>query len=230
MIIAIDGPSGTGKSTAARSLARKLGFLYLDTGAMYRAVALAARAKKISLDDEKKLAVLAGKIRLQLKPRPGGGLQVLLDGADVTRKIRHPAIGEAASVIAAIPGVRRALVRKQQAIGARGKVVAEGRDTTTVVFPKADLKVFLTASAQARARRRFGELKAAGHKVSYRQVLWDLRRRDKRDKTRKDSPLKAARGALRVDNTSLQADQVFDILTDYVRRILYSRKRGCCFD
>jgi cytidylate kinase len=213
----MDGPAGSGKSTAARGLARKLGFLYLDTGAMYRAVGLKALRSKVDLADRAALARLAGWARIGFKGR-GDKVRVFLDGADVTRAIRRPEVSEAASRVAVVPGVRRALVKQQRRIGRSGRVVAEGRDTGTVVFPRAPLKFFLTASLAERARRRWRELKASGHRVGLAQVLREARRRDIRDRSRKVAPLKAAPGAIRIDNTGLQSDQVLDTLMTYVQR------------
>jgi cytidylate kinase len=213
----MDGPSGSGKSTAARGLARKLGFLYLDTGAMYRAVALKAVREKVSLSDAAALARLASRAKIDFKGR-GDKVRIFLDGSEVSRSIRHPSISEAASRVAVVPGVRRALVKQQRRIGRSGRVVAEGRDTGTVVFPNAPLKFFLTASLPERARRRWRELKASGHRVGLAQVLREARRRDIRDRSRKVAPLKAAPGAIRIDNTRLQPHQDLDILITYVQR------------
>ncbi len=217
LIITMDGPSGSGKSTAARGLARKLGFLYLDTGAMYRSVALKAIREKVPLDRAAALARLASRAKISFKGR-GDKVRVFLDGTDVTRSIRHPSISEAASRVAVVPGVRQAMVRQQRRIGRSGGVVAEGRDTGTVVFPHAQLKFFLTASLAERARRRWRELKSSGHRVGLAQVLREARRRDIRDRSRKVAPLKAAPGAIRIDNTQLQPHQDLDILIAYVQR------------
>ncbi len=216
-MITMDGPAGSGKSTAARGLARKLGFLYLDTGAMYRAVALKAVRKKVSLGNAAALTQLASRAKIDFKGR-GDRVRVFMDGLEVTRSIRHPEISEAASRVAVVPGVRRALVRQQRRIGRSGGVVAEGRDTGTVVFPRAPLKFFLTASLPERARRRWRELKSSGHRVGLARVLREARRRDVRDRSRKVAPLQAAPGAIRIDNTRLQSAQVLDILMDYVHR------------
>ena len=217
LIITMDGPSGSGKSTAARGLARKLGFLYLDTGAMYRAVGLKALRSKVNLADRAALARLAGRTRIGFRGR-GGKVRVFLDGADVTRAIRRPEVSEAASRVAVVPGVRRALVKQQQRIGRSGRIVAEGRDTGTVVFPRAPLKFFVTASLAERARRRYEEHKSAGHRMSLDQVMREVHRRDRRDKSRKVAPLKEAPGAIRIDNTRLQSRQVLDTLITYVHR------------
>ena len=192
MIVAIDGPAGAGKSTVARAAARALGFQYLDTGAMYRAAGLAEDpvAASIRLDDGR----------------------VLLDGRDVTAEIRTPEAGERASVVAARPEVRAAMVAQQRAIMAAGDWVAEGRDIGTVVAPDAELKVFLTASAQARARRRAAELGA-----DVDTVLADQALRDARDRTRAASPLQAAPDAVEVDTTGLSVDEVVARIAALVR-------------
>jgi len=229
LVITIDGPAGTGKSTAARKLAKKLGYLYLDTGAMYRAAALKALRTKTPLTHKPALTKLATAARITFRVDPGHRVRVLLDGEDVSEEIRRPAISEAASVIATIPGVRRALVRQQQRIGAKGRVVAEGRDTGTVVFPQADLKFFLSANAAERAKRRWQELREAGHPISYQKVLLEAKRRDRRDRQRAASPLMAAKGAVRIDNTQLQSNQVLDILVGHVHRI-QRRPAGSRFD
>ncbi len=218
LIITIDGPSGTGKSTAARLLARRLGYLYLDTGAMYRAVALKALRKEVNLTDSKTLAKLAERCRVTFRKSPSGRMRVFLDGKDVTVAIRKPKVSEAASRAALVPGVRRALVRQQRALGRRGGIVAEGRDTGTVVFPRAGLKFYLTAALTERAKRRHRELCRAGISVRFPEVLRQVRKRDRRDRSRSASPLKPARGAVRVDNTSLKSGKTFAILVDYARR------------
>lgn len=226
LVITIDGPGGTGKSTTARGLAKRLGYLYLDTGAMYRAVALEALRNKVPVTDRKALSLLARRCRIGFRVDPGHRLKVLLNGKDVTEAIRDPEVTQTASVVATVPAVRQALVREQRALGARGRIVAEGRDTGTAVFPKADLKVFLTATVTERARRRWRDLKRMGESVAFPEVLRDLRRRDLRDRRREASPLRIAPGALRVDNTRLQSSQVVDKLLDYVRRIDRNQRRG----
>jgi CMP/dCMP kinase len=197
MVIAIDGPAGAGKSTVARAVAARLGFMYLDTGAMYRCVALAVRERG---GDP---AAVAEALRIEL------GERVLLDGRDVTEAIRAPAVSDAASEVSANPGVRSALVRKQQEILARGDWVAEGRDIGTTVAPDAQVKVFLTASPEARARRRADELGADVDTVLAEQLL-----RDERDERREHSPLVPAADAVPVDTTGLDLDAVLgQILT-----------------
>ncbi|HVE67464.1 MAG TPA: (d)CMP kinase [Solirubrobacteraceae bacterium] len=192
MIIAIDGPAGAGKSTVARGVAEALGFTYLDSGAMYRCVGLAA----LERPDEDPAQVAAG-LDLAL------GERVVVDGRDVTEAIRAPEVSEAASEIAADPDVRAALVAKQRELMSRGDWVAEGRDIGTVVAPDAELKVFLTASPEERARRRAGELGTDAQTVLADQAL-----RDQRDRTREHSPLAAAPGSVELDTTGLDADAV----------------------
>lgn len=193
---------------------------------MYRAVALKALRRGVSLTDRRALAVLARRARIRFRKGRGGAVRTLLDGRDVTRLLRAPRVTEAASRVAVIPGVRKALVALQRAIGAGTSLVAEGRDTGTVVFPGAPLKVFLTASPEERARRRLADLRAQGHAVGLRQVLQDLRRRDRRDRRRLHSPLRPARGAIRIDNTRLQSTEVLDKLLDYVHQAHSRGHRG----
>ncbi len=218
LIVTMDGPSGSGKSTAARGLAQRLRFLYLDTGAMYRAVGLKALRGKVDLHNRAKLARLAEHARIDFRPAPEGRVTVFLDGEDVTRSIRRPEVSEAASKVAVIPAVREALVKQQRRIGRHGGIVAEGRDTGTVVFPHAPLKFFITASLAERARRRWREHKESGHRISLAKVMEEVRRRDRRDKGRKVAPLRPAPGAIKIDNTELHSAQVLGILTDYAQR------------
>ncbi len=217
MIITIDGPSGTGKSTAAKNLARRLGYLYLDTGAMYRAMALKALQQQIPLTDRKRLTAMANRTRIHFRKDRARRLKLILDGNDVTQAIRRPEVAQVASYVAVVPGLRRALVRKQRAMGVKGRVVVEGRDTGTVVFPDAPIKVYLCASLPERAKRRYMELKELGHRISLPQVLREARLRDRRDKERHVSPLRPAKGAIRIDNTRLQSPQVVDKIFAYVR-------------
>lgn len=225
MIVTIDGPSGTGKSTAARSLAKRLGILYLDTGAMYRAIGLKALRRGVNLTDRKGLMKLAQVSKITFRERPTGSIRVLLDGTDVTRAIRRPEISEAASRVAVVSEVRKALVTQQRVIGKKHSLVAEGRDTGTVVFPKASLKVFLTADPRERAKRRLNDLKAAGHSATLKEVLRDLKRRDLRDRQRTHSPLRPAKEAIQLDNTGLQSSEVLDTLCAYVTRARSGKSR-----
>ncbi|HTA34055.1 MAG TPA: (d)CMP kinase [Solirubrobacteraceae bacterium] len=210
MLVAIDGPAGAGKSTVARALARELGFTYLDSGAMYRSVALAALQKGGGALPERAgaLGELARAVEIELGggdavASPAAALPVLLDGRDVTEAIRAPEVSEAASVLAADPDVRAALVAKQRELIARGDWVAEGRDIGTVVAPDAELKVFLTADPHERARRRAAELGADIGTVLAEQTL-----RDERDSSREHSPLQAAADAVTLDTSGLSVEQV----------------------
>jgi len=215
-IIAIDGPSGAGKSTLGRRLARELGLLYIDTGAMYRAVALAATAAGADLSDAEAVAEVARRVSISLEGDPDS-LRVILDGRDVSAEIRGEGAGSAASVVSTIPEVRREMVRRQREMGRAGGVVLDGRDIGTVVFPSADVKFFLTADAEERARRRFDEERARSREQSFEETLADLSERDRRDSTRDDSPLRAASDAVRIDTTELSIDEVFARMLQVIR-------------
>jgi len=207
LIIAIDGPSGAGKSTLGRMLARALNLLYIDTGSMYRAVALAVMESSISATDDVAVGSLAGRVDIDLKGDPDS-LRVTLGGVDVTDLIRSEEITDLSSVISTIPEVRRAMVARQREMGERGAVL-NGRDIGTVVFPDADVKFFLTAVPQERATRRFNEERAQDPNADFEETFADMAERDRRDSTREDSPLKAADDAIIVDSTGLTIDQVF---------------------
>ena len=211
MIIAIDGPSGAGKSTLGKMLAKQLGLLYLDTGAMYRAVALSALTHEVSLDDTRHLAEIADTAKIDLIGEPDS-LQVFLDGKDVTAAIRTLEVAQAASVVSTISEVRRIMVEHQRSIGldAPNGCVLEGRDIGSVVFPKADIKFFLTAKPEARARRRFEEDKAKGRISTYEQTLAEINQRDERDVSRQDSPLTISDDAIVIDTSELDLTEVFD--------------------
>lgn len=219
-VITIDGPAGAGKSTVARELARRLGYLYVDTGAMYRAVAVAALRRGVAPEDAAAVAALAREADIELEVA-GGGTRVLLDGEDVTAEIRNPRVTAIVSQIARIPEVRSQLVLRQRRLAERGGVVLEGRDTGSHVMPEADCKVFLTASFDERVRRRYLELRAQGYDVTVEQVAADISQRDRIDSTRAVSPLTRPEGALEVDSTGLDVDGV-------VERILAAcRGAGC---
>ena len=216
LIIAIDGPVGSGKSTAARRVAELLGYTYIDTGAMYRAVALKALRRKISLDATDELVALAGASRIDLRAHDGGQ-SVLLDGEDVTKEIRTPEVSQAASKIAVIEGVRHVLVAEQRRAGASGGVVMEGRDIGSVVFRDAELKVFLTASDETRAQRRWREHQQKGDAIDLAKTLEEIRERDRRDAGREHSPLVRAEGAVLVDSTAMEADEVARLIAMLAR-------------
>lgn len=210
-VIAIDGPVGAGKSTVARAVAQRLGFRYVDTGAMYRSVAWAAGRQGVDLLDRDRVAALARELAIEFMPAPGGQ-RVIVGGADVTEAIRTPAVSEGASVASAYPEVRAAMVALQRRMGEGGGVVMEGRDIGTVVFPDAEVKIYLDATLLERARRRYEELRANGEQVSYDAVRLALRERDQRDSTREHSPLRAAPDAVVVDTTAMTVDEIVEAI------------------
>lgn len=211
MIIAIDGPSGAGKSTLGKMLAKELGLLYLDTGAMYRAVALSASRQGIELGDASAVALAAKHAEIELKGEVDS-LRVFLDGDDVSDDIRTLEIAQAASVVSTISDVRRTMVELQRKLGERSPkgCVLEGRDIGSVVFPNADIKFFLTAKPEARARRRFEEDKAKGRLTTYEQTLAEINERDERDVARVDSPLTISDDAVVIDTSELDLSEVFE--------------------
>ena len=216
LIIAIDGPSGAGKSTLGRMLARALNLLYIDTGSMYRAVALAVLESSISATDDVAVGSLASRVDIDLKGDPDS-LRVTLGGVDVTDQIRSEVVTDLSSIISTIPEVRQAMVARQRAMGVRGAVL-NGRDIGTVVFPDADVKFFLTAVPQARAERRFNEERAQHPNVDFEETFADMTERDRRDSTRTDSPLRAADDAIVVDSTGLSIDEAFQRMMEEVKR------------
>jgi len=223
-IVTIDGPSGGGKSTVSRMLAAQLHYTYLDTGAMYRAVAYQCRENGIDLGESGQLEALLAAIRIELLPPEAGedDVRVLVDGRDVGRILRTPEMGMLASKVSALPLVRASLTRLQQQIGASGRIVAEGRDTGTVVFPDAAWKFFLDASPQVRAHRRAEQLRSKGEVVNEQQLLTQIIQRDKDDRERPIAPLKAASDALVIDSTGLPVEEVVRLMYE---KILLS---SCC--
>jgi cytidylate kinase len=207
LIIAIDGPVGSGKSTVARRVAEMLDYIYVDTGAMYRALGLKARTKGMVLDSDDDLACMAADTHIDLR-NENGAQRIYLDGVDVTAAIRSPEVSQAASKIAVIPGVRRVLVAEQRRVGQLGGVVMEGRDIGTIVFPDADLKIYLTASAEVRAERRWREHQQKGDVIDLARTIEEVRDRDRRDVERENSPLKRAEDAVLVDSTAMEAEEV----------------------
>src|SRR5712671_5066824 len=219
LIIAIDGPVGSGKSTVARRVAELLGYTHLDSGAMYRGVAWKALRDGVPLDSPAQLAALAETVHIDLVPRDGK-LRVILDGEDITELIRTPEVSHAASVVAAVPGVRHPMVAEQRRAGAQGGVVMEGRDIGSVVFPRADLKIYLDASPEARAQRRWQELSENGEASDPLIVLAEVLDRDRRDRERKVSPLVRAADAVIVDNTAMDAEETARVI------VLLAQEKG----
>ncbi|MCX8116927.1 MAG: (d)CMP kinase [Desulfobacterota bacterium] len=220
MIIAIDGPSGAGKSTAAKALAERLGYLYIDTGAMYRAVALEMRKRAIGTEDTRGLSQLLASIRLSFL-NDGKGNRLLCNGEDVTEAIRTPEISRFASEISRSPMVREALVRIQREMGQMGGVVLEGRDIGTVVFPDADVKFYLDALPEERARRRHQELVGKGLSVGFEETLREVTERDRSDMSRSHSPLRKADDAYLIDSTDRSVEEVVEVMV----RVIHE-KRG----
>jgi CMP/dCMP kinase len=218
VIIAIDGPAGSGKSTVARGVARRLGFTYLDSGAMYRAVTLAALEAGADLDDGPALGRLAAEARIELRERDHDYVQVALDGRDVSERIREPAVTAASSRVAAHSEVRAAMLEKQRELIAAGDYVVEGRDIGTVVAPDALVKAFLTADPAERARRRAAELRRRGLEAQAEDVRRAIEERDRLDSTRSAAPLRAAEDAVVIDTTDLEADQVVERVLELVKR------------
>ena len=217
--IAIDGPSGAGKSTIARRLAERLGFIYIDTGAMYRAVALWAHRQKIDAADMHRVEQLALAADIRLAPG-----RISLNGEDVTEAIRTPEVTSGASKIAVLPAVRRAMVAKQRAMGEISSVVMEGRDIGTVVFPDAAVKIFLDANPAERVRRRLQEVRAKGENVDETLLAAQMEERDRRDSTRSDAPLAQAPDAIYLDSTALGIDEVEEAVLKLVRQRISNGK------
>lgn len=223
--IAIDGPSGAGKSTVAQRAAERLGYLYVDSGAMYRAVALCAEEQRIAPGDVSHLVEMTRALRIDFENIPGS-VRVSVDGRDVSEPIRAPRISQAASVVATLPEVRRLLVAQQQRIGQAGGVVMEGRDIGTVVFPDAELKLYLDASPQVRGQRRFEQQQALGIPTSLEETRAEIRQRDLRDLQRQASPLRRAPDAVYLDTTALTADEVVEVVVRLALRSRLSRDSG----
>jgi len=224
-IIAIDGPAASGKSTLGKMLADDLGYLYFDTGVMYRAVTWAALTADLAIQDEKAITELAEKIDIDIQPaskKDGRSYDVWVDGIDITWEIRLPEVEANVSIVSAYPGVRKAMTSQQRLIGLRGKVVMVGRDIGTVVFPEADLKLYLEASVLERAKRRYREAQQRGEKVSMHDVEVSMQKRDEIDSTRELAPLKPAPDAIIIDTDGLSIDQVLD----RVKKILEGERGG----
>lgn len=209
VVITIDGPSGSGKGTLSRMLARCLGYHLLDSGALYRLVALAAIKKGIDLDNEQAVSEAAAGLDVIFSLENDESAQILLEGEEVTDVIRQEAVSMVASKIAAYPGVRAALLERQRAFAIAPGLIADGRDMGTTVFPGARVKLFLTASAEARAERRYQQLRTKGESVEMEELIRDIRERDERDSNRAISPLKPATDAVIIDSTAMTIDDVF---------------------
>ncbi len=218
-IIAIDGPAGSGKSTTSKMLAARLGYIYLDTGAMYRALTYFALKNGIEPSDGPKLATLAAKLPIDFKTSEDVN-RVFINGEDVTAEIRTPEVTRHVSEVSAHKGVREAMVDKQRKMGKDGSIVAEGRDTTTVVFPAADVKIFLQASVKERAKRRLLDLTKMGISTTLEEQESDIQRRDDYDSGRKHSPLTKAKDAYTVDTTDMTVEGQVDFIISLIRRLL----------
>lgn len=219
-IIAIDGPAASGKSTLGLRLAKSLGYMFFDTGTLYRAVTWGALEMGLDMGDEAAISALAGEADIDLRAasvEDGRTADVLLDGEDITPATRSRPVDVNVSIVAAYPGVRKALLQRQQNIGRRGKVVMVGRDIGTAVLPEADLKIYLDASAEERARRRFDELRLRGEHPDYEQILAQVRERDRIDSTRSASPLRKAEDALVVNTDGLTPDETLARVQEIVR-------------
>jgi cytidylate kinase len=216
-VITVDGPSGSGKGTICQLLARELGWALLDSGALYRLVGLAADHHGVELDDEEALVVLAAHLDVQFVARDDEGVQVILEGEEVTDAIRAEAVGNDASIVAAIPAVRDALLERQRAFAEMPGLIADGRDMGTVVFPEATLKIYLDASAEERASRRYNQLINKGVGASLQAILEDIQARDDRDMNRAVAPLKPAADAVILDTTTMSINEVLAAVMDDAR-------------
>ncbi|MCK4725572.1 MAG: (d)CMP kinase [Anaerolineales bacterium] len=219
-IIAVDGPAASGKSTLGKRVAESLGYLYFDTGVMYRAITWVALRSGTEISDELAITALANNTPIDIEPPTiddGRGYDVMVQGQDITWEIRRPDVDANVSVVSAYPGVRRALSAQQRRIGMRGKVVMVGRDIGTVVLPEADLKIFLDASAEERARRRYLEQKLKDETVEYQRILESVQKRDRIDSSREVAPLRPADDAVIIDSDEINADQVYSQVLALVR-------------
>jgi cytidylate kinase len=218
VIIAIDGPAGSGKSTIAQKVARRLGMTYLDTGAMYRAVTLLAMEQGVSMEDDAALGSLALAMELDVRPDPSGSPRVFLGERDVTDAIRTPAVSQKVSLVAAHQTVRRALTRRQRRLASKGDMVLEGRDIGTDVFPDAQYKFYLDASVEMRAQRRLRDLEKAGVKTTLEEVMADVKARDDRDMNRAVGGLRKTADSIVMDHSELTVEQSAEELFQYIRR------------
>ncbi len=218
-IITIDGPAGSGKSTTARLVAKRLGWLYLDTGAMYRALTVKVLGEGIALEDTDRIGRMASETRIELIP-DGDSMKVLMDGRDVTAEIRMPEVDRAVGPVCEVPRVREVMVSLQRKIGEEGRIVAEGRDMGTVVFPEADLKFYMVATIGERARRRHKEMAKRGVDVSMETIQVEIERRDTRDSSREHSPLKQADDAVLINTSEMDIEEQVALVIERVHKIL----------
>jgi cytidylate kinase len=218
LVIAIDGPSGAGKSTVARILAQRLNYIYIDTGALYRSIGWKAKKERIDLNDELELAKLCGRTEVTIK-KDNNDPRFYVDGQDVTGEIRTPEMGMMASAVSKSPAVRARLLSLQRELGRNGGVVMDGRDIGTVIFPEAELKFFLEASAEERGKRRYRELKEKGMNVDLAQITREIRDRDRQDRGRSISPLMKADDAVLIDSSFLNIDQVVDRMLAEIKKV-----------
>lgn len=218
MIIAVDGPAGAGKSTVAKTIAKELGFLYIDTGAIYRALTLKVLEQKINITDIPRIVETAKKTQIDLKAEPDGALKVFLDGRDVSREIRQPVITQFVSDIAKIKGVREVMLVLQRKLAKESNAVLDGRDIGTVVFPDADIKFYIDARFSERVNRRFKELKELGEEVTLVDIDADLHKRDTIDSNREVAPLKKAEDAIYIDTTDLNIEQVAEKMLEFIKQ------------
>jgi cytidylate kinase len=225
LVIAIDGPAASGKSTTAQLVAERLGYLHVDTGAMYRAATLKVLRAGIPAGDQERVAALVESARIELR-REAGSPRVLLDGEDVTQEIRTPEVTRAVSAVSGIRRVRDVMVREQRRMGAEGGIVLEGRDIGTVVFPDADLKFFMVAGIDARARRRGNELRTRGIQADIERLKNEIRDRDTVDSTRSESPLKKADDAIEVDTSDMTVEQQVALVIATARRVMGERRKA----
>lgn len=219
-MIAIDGPAASGKSTIAQRVAKRMGFLFFDTGVMYRAVTWAVLSSNISMDDESSITRLANQIQIDVDPPSkddGRAYDVLLNGEDITWEVRRMEVEENVSKISAYPGVRKAMTEQQRRIGLRGDVVMVGRDIGTVVLPEADVKIYLIASVEERARRRYTEIIGRGETADYDSILESMRKRDEIDSTRAVAPLKPAKDAVILDSDRMTIEEVVQKVMDIIQ-------------
>lgn len=217
--IAIDGPAASGKSTTARIIAKRLGYLYIDTGAMYRALTYAVLQNKIDPQNEQSILELAKKVKIELKPNQNG-LHTILNGIDITNEIRLPEVTDIISIISAYASVRKLMVEKQREIAASGGIVMDGRDIGTVVLPDAEIKIFMQATVVQRAKRRFNELSAKGINVNFEEIQKEIEKRDHLDSSRKTSPLIPAADAKKIDTSNLTIEQQVSEILKLIRKKL----------